>query len=129
MKMRHALLAASFALFTIPCVAADLTGNWAVKDPLPDGTFRFTYLNLKQEGSQITGTIRTSQFYFKILESTSTAPDSFTLSAGMPDGHSDRRATYEVKLVGDELHVTTHRGRNNELVEMVAHRAPDGEGA
>jgi alpha-galactosidase len=126
MKIHRLLL---FALFASPAFAADLTGNWAVKDPLPDGTFRFTYLDLKQEGSQLTGTIRTSQFYFKILESASTGSDSFTLSAGMPDGHSDRRATYEVKLVGDDLHVSTHRGRNNELVEMVAHRAPAGEGA
>src|SRR6267143_4961468 len=35
-----------------------LTGNWAVRMPNADGTFRTTYLNLKQEGSKITGSIR-----------------------------------------------------------------------
>jgi len=35
-----------------------LTGNWAVRTPNADGTFRVTYLNLKQEGSRITGSIR-----------------------------------------------------------------------
>jgi hypothetical protein len=49
-----------FLLMTMasPCFAADLGGNWAVKDPLPDGTFRTTYLDLHQEGDRITGTIR-----------------------------------------------------------------------
>src|SRR5579863_10541778 len=85
----------------VPCVASDLTGNWAVRDPLPDGTFRTTYLDLHQEGPRITGTIRSGQFYFKIIESTG-GPDGFTLTASMTDGTSERRVKYEGKLVGDE---------------------------
>ncbi len=57
-------------LLAVPCFAADLTGNWVVRDPLLDGTFRTTYLTLHQEGSRITGTIRVTQFYYKIVEST-----------------------------------------------------------
>ena len=114
-------------LLTSPCFAAELTGNWAVKDPLPDGTFRNTYLNLQQEGSRITGTIRVTQFYYKIVENTG-GPDSFTLTGSMMDGTSDRRVKYEGKLVGDELHVATRRRPDAELIEMVAHRAPPGEG-
>src|SRR5438093_12784912 len=30
--------------------AADLTGNWVVRTPNADGTFRLTYFNLNQEG-------------------------------------------------------------------------------
>jgi alpha-galactosidase len=121
--LRTALL----VLLAIPCFGADLTGNWAVKDPLPDGTFRTTYLNLHQDGSRITGTIRVTQFYYKIVESTG-GRDGFTLTGSMMDGTSDRRVKYEGKLVGDELHVATRRRPDAELIEMVAHRAPPGEG-
>src|SRR4030081_1166437 len=85
-----------------------LTGNWAVKNPNADGTFRTTYLNLKQEGSKITGSIRGTQFYYLISESTG-GPDGFTLTGSMKDGKSVRTVKYEGKLVGDELHVLTRR--------------------
>jgi alpha-galactosidase len=124
MKMHYTFL---LVLLATPCFAADLSGNWAVKDPLPDGTFRTTYLNLHQDGSRITGTIRVTQFYYKIVESTG-GPDSFTLTGSMMDGTSDRRVKYEGKLVGDELHLATRRRPDAELIEMVAHRAPPGEG-
>src|SRR4051812_30080739 len=44
-----------------------LNGNWVVRTATTnnDGTFRTTYLNLKQEGRKITGTIRVTQFYYK----------------------------------------------------------------
>jgi alpha-galactosidase len=118
----------SLLLFAAPCFAADLSGNWAVRDHLPDGTFRTTYLNLKQDGSHITGTIRVTQFLYKVVES-SGGPEKFTLTASMMDGHNERRVTYEVSLTGDDLHVATHRRQDDQLVEMVAHRAPAGEGA
>src|SRR5712671_7273455 len=88
-------------LLAVPCFAADLTGNWVVRDPLPDGTFRTTYLDLHQEGSRINGTIRVTQFYYKIIESTG-GPDGFTLTGSMVDRTNERRVKYERKLVGDE---------------------------
>ena len=115
-------------LLAVPCFAADLTGNWAVRDPLPDGTFRTTYLDLHQEGSRITGSIRVTQFYYKIVESTG-GPDGFTLTASTMDGTNERRVKYEGKLVGDELHVATRRRSDSELIQMVAHLAPPSEGA
>ena len=39
-------------------LAADLTGNWVVAQPLNDGTTRRTYFNLQQDGEKITGAIR-----------------------------------------------------------------------
>src|SRR5438132_5658346 len=122
------LSAVLLTLLAVPCLAADLTGNWAVRDPLPDGTFRTTYLDLHQEGERITGTIRVTQFYYKIVESTGSA-DGFTLTGSMMDGTSERRVKYEGKLVGEELHVATRRRPDAPLVEMVAHRVPAGEGA
>ena len=115
-------------LLAVPCFAEDLTGNWAVRDPLPDGTFRTIYLDLHQEGSRITGSIRVTQFYYKIVESTG-GPDGFTLTGSMMDGTNERRVKYEGKLVGDELHVATRRRPDSELIQMVAHLAPLGEGA
>src|SRR5438445_8360001 len=47
----------------------------------------------------------------------------------MMDDTNERRVKYEGKLVGDELYVSTRRRPNADLVEMVAHRAPEGEGA
>src|SRR3989440_3246165 len=115
-------------LLAVPCFAEDLTGNWAVRDPLPDGTFRTTYLDLHQDGSRITGSIRVTQFYYKIVEGAG-GPDGFTLTGSMMDGTNERRVKYEGKLVGDELHVATRRRPDSELTQMVAHLAPPGEGA
>ena len=112
----------------ISSYADDLTGNWVARDPQPDGTSRDTYLDLKQTGSRITGHLRVSQFYYNIVESTG-GPDTFTLTGTMIDGHNERQVKYEVKRVGDELHISTRRRPDSELVEMVAHRAPAGEGA
>jgi alpha-galactosidase len=116
------------AAFASPGLTADLTGNWAVKDALADGTVRATYLNLKQEGARITGTIRVTQFYYRIVESTG-GPDGFTLTGSMMDGNSERRVKYEGKLVGEELHLATRRRPDAPVVEMTAHRVPAGEGA
>lgn len=105
-----------------------LTGNWAVKTPNADGTFRTTYLNLKQDGAKITGSIRVTQFYYLITESTA-GPDGFTLTGSMLDGKTARAVKYEVKLVADELHVSTRRRPEDKPTEMIARRVPPGEGA
>jgi alpha-galactosidase len=110
------------------CLAADLTGNWVAENPLPDGTVRKTYFDLKQEDSHVTGHIRVTQFYYTISESTGT-PDVFTVTGTMQDGNMPRHVIYEGKLIGDELHMSTRRRPDAPLTELVAHRAPAGEGA
>src|SRR5216110_1993071 len=105
-----------------------LTGNWVVRTQNNDGTFRTTYLNLKQEGPRITGTIRVTQFFYHISESTG-GPDGFTITGSMMDGKSERKVQYEGKLVGGELHISTRRRPTDKPTEMVAVRAPAGEGA
>jgi alpha-galactosidase len=49
----------------------------------------------------------------------------------MKDGETERRVnvSYQVKLVGAELHVITRRRPDAPPIELVAHRAPAGEGA
>src|ERR1044072_8216522 len=84
---------------------APLTGNWVVRTPNNDGTFRTTYLNLKQDGQKITGTIRVTQFYYKISESTG-GPEGFTITGSMMDGKSERKVQYEGKLAGDKMQIS-----------------------
>src|ERR1043165_2925022 len=105
-----------------------LTGNWVVRTDNKDGTFRTTYLNLKQEGEKITGTIRVTQFFYHISESTG-GPDGFTLTGSMMDGKNERKVSYEGKLVGDELHLSTRRRPQDQPTQLIAVRAPAGEGA
>jgi len=77
---------------------ADLNGNWVAHNVNnTEGTVRSSYFNLKYDGGKITGTIRTTQFFYTIKESTG-GPDGFTLIAVMQDGHTERRVQYEGKL-------------------------------
>src|SRR5690348_16987822 len=104
MKISRSVLV--LILSTAPCLAADATGNWVVENPSNDGYVRKTYFDLKQEGSLITGHVRTGQFYYPNCESTG-SPENFTLTCTMQDGNNTRRVVYEGKLVGDELHMAT----------------------
>ena len=115
-------------LITTTSFAADLSGNWVVENAMNDGTVRKSYFNLKQDGQRITGTIRVTQFFYTISNSTGT-PDAFTITGSMKDGKSDRHVVYEGKLAGDELHLSTRRRPTDQPTEMTARRAPEGEGA
>src|SRR5262245_11097990 len=129
------VIAATIALFASMVLMAisnqshePLTGNWVVRLDMKDGTFRTTYLNLKQDGQKITGTIRVTQFFYRIIESTG-GPDGFTLTGSMMDGKNERKVQYEGKLVGDELHISTRHRPQDAPTQMIAVRAPAGEGA
>lgn len=117
-----------FACLAGTLQGADLTGNWAVKEPLPDGTERRTYFDLKQQGEKITGHVRTPMFLAEITESTGT-PEHFTLISEMKDGNNTRRMTWEGRLEADGLHVMMRRRPSAPPVEMVAHKVAAGEGA
>jgi len=127
-NVSRALCSVAVLALAVQSTPGDLTGNWVARSPRGDGTSRDTYLNLKQEGSRITGSIRVTQFYYKISESTG-GPEGFTITGSMMDGHNERRVTYEGKLAGDELHIGTRPRPDAAITEMVAHRAPAGEGA
>ena len=115
------------ALSAQGCLAADLTGNWLAATPLPDGTQRKVYFELKQQDSKITGHIRVTQFYYAITDSTGNS-DTFTVTGTMQDGNSPRHVVYEGKLIGEELRMATRRRPDAPLTEVVARRVPDGEG-
>lgn len=126
--MRFARLLPLYLLATAG-LAADLTGNWVVAQPLNDGTTRRTYFDLKQSGDKITGGIRTGQFYYRVADSKPVSEGAYALAAAMMDGTQERKASYQVKLSGDELHITTPGRGNRPPSESVAHRTAPGEGA
>ncbi len=106
-----------------------LTGNWAVDNTNADGAARKQYFNLTEQNGQIRGTMRSTQFYYRINEGSGT-PERFTFAASMMDGRSERKVTYEGKLIGDELHLfTKRRATDTTFVESIARRVPEGEGA
>ncbi len=107
--------------------AADLTGNWLAAQDRGDGTFGKTWLNLKQENGRVTGTIRTTQFFYKIAGSTG-GPDRYTLTASVSDEGRERRVTYEVTLSGDTLQVVPIRN-NTPGTPIPAKRVAPGDGA
>src|SRR6185436_5752867 len=96
--------------------------------PSNDGYVRKAYFNLKQDGEKITGTIRSAQFFYKITKSTG-GPDGFTLEASMMDGKSERKVTYEGKLIGNELQVGRRTRPDQPITFQTAVRVPDAEGA
>ena len=105
-----------------------LTGNWAASSPSNDGFVRKAYFNLKQDGVQITGTIRATQFFYKISKSTG-GPEGFTLEASMMDGKSERKVTYEGKLIGNELQIGRRNRPDQPITFQMAQRGLKGEGA
>src|SRR5579863_1644588 len=80
------------------CAAADFSGNWVVAEPRGDGTSRRTYFNLKQQDGKITGTVRSTQFSYTIVDGRGTS-ERFIIFASMKDGDSERKRTYEGGLV------------------------------
>src|SRR5262245_40331042 len=125
----------SVALFVSPIAefhaqtATGIDGNWAVDNTNADGATRKQYFNLIEQDGQIRGTIRSTQFYYTIKEGAGTA-EKFSFVGSMMDGRSERRVSYDAKLIGNELHLfTKRRPTDTNFVESIARRVPKSEGA
>ncbi len=106
-----------------------VTGNWAIDNSNSDGAVRKTYFTLTQHGDSIQGSIRATQFFYRISQGSGTA-DRFTIVGSMMDGTSERKVTYEGHLSGDSLELFMRRRPTDTVfVRSVARRVPDGEGA
>ena len=123
---------------TTQVTRANVAGTWlsAVQNAT-DGTYRRTYFILAQDGDRITGMVRTPNGAVPVTES---AWDSagFTIANVTRNGTTERRTTYEGRLMGDELHMLLRRrapagavtaATSRPPTELVAHRVPAGEGA
>jgi alpha-galactosidase len=120
-------IAMAWMVAALSAYGADITGNWLAATPNGDGTTRKVWLNLKNQDGRVTGTIRATQFFYTIAQSTG-GPDHFTLTVAMPDEGSERRAVYDVTLSGDELRVAQVRN-GTPGTPVTAHRVPAGDGA
>src|SRR5689334_23265638 len=84
--------------------AADLTGNWLVRQQSPDGNVRETYFDLKQDGSNVTGVMRTASFDRKIESGTIDADGNVMLTMQASNNRPGQRV--RAKFVNGELRVT-----------------------
>lgn len=116
-------------LSVISCYAADITGNWLYVDHRPDGTTQRTYFKLTENNGQISGEVLSNQFHWYVLES-SKVDDGYKLKVGPRDPNVHWGRQYQIKLVGDELHVNAAPPPGRQpRPEMVAQRVPAEEGA
>jgi alpha-galactosidase len=112
-------------LFASGASAADVTGNWLVKQASPDGNVRETYFDLKQDGNNITGAMRSVSFDRKIQSGT-IDPDGKIVLVMQAQGQNKNAQRIQARFVSGELHVTmTARGSSEEIA---ATRAPAGAG-
>src|SRR5580700_4687111 len=81
-------------------LGADRTGHGLAATPNGDGTLRRGWLNLNNQNGHITGTVRATQFFYTVTESTG-GSDHFALTATAKDEGQERRVTYDVILTGD----------------------------
>ncbi len=114
-----------FAL-ALSSYAADLTGNWLVKQESPDGNVRETYFDLKLEGTNISGAVRSINRDQKILSGSIAADGKITLVLQGQNNRPGGRIT--AMFANGELRVTM-AGRNGAPPDqIVATRAPEGAG-
>ena len=126
MKQNTLLLFAFFFTLALTCQGADITGNWLAKQPTPDGNARETYFDLKQQGSNITGTMRTASFDREI--ESGTIDENGTVTLTLPAFNNRPGQKIQGKLTGGELHIMMRGRPGSEPVEITATRAPAGAG-
>ena len=118
-------LIALFGL-AVASYAADLTGNWLVKQESPDGNVRETYFDLKQDGTNISGVMRNASRDQKIQSGTIDANGKITMVVQGPGNRPG--AHMAARFVNGELHVTMPARGGSPGEEIVATRAPEGAG-
>src|ERR1700757_3350967 len=114
----------SFCVLASSSFAADLSGNWLVKQQSPDGNVRETYFDLKQDGNNITGAMRSIGRDQKIQSGSIDADGKITL---VLQGQRDRPGPRVMaKFANGELRVTMPGRGGAPGEEIVATRAPEG---
>src|SRR5580704_12633340 len=117
----------SLAFMATCCLAADVTGNWVVSQTSPDGNIRKTYFDLKQDGDKITGFIHDSRSDRKIQEGSIDAEGKIKLVTAAPNAKMQPQPM-EGRLDSAGLHFMIRRGRGEQPEELLAAKAPAGEG-
>jgi alpha-galactosidase len=100
MKHAAALPVVLFCLSLGACARSDLSGVWLLRSPNSDGTTRDEYLDLKQSGSTLTGTL--IRDYRKIEISDGTVNGS---KFHFVTGRNGHQMSFDGTLAGDHLTV------------------------
>ena len=116
-----------FILCALPVTAADVTGNWLASITGPDGNVRKTYYDLKQDGSQVSGFMRTASFD-RPVEGTIDDAGNLTLTSPAPAGSGRPAMKTQGVLKDDGLHLTMRMRPNMPALEVVAAKVAAGEG-
>jgi alpha-galactosidase len=114
-------------LSAVSALAADVTGDWLVSQPTSDGNVRKTYFDLRQDGNKITGSIHDSRSDRTIQDGTIDADGKITLTTSGGSG-SRPQPKIEGRLATDGLHFMMRRRPNEPAEDVIATKAPAGEG-
>lgn len=118
MKFRLALLACALA---IAVYAADVTGKWSYEVQGRAGAMTQT-LNLKQDGSQLTGTVSGGRGGEVQISDGKVDGDNVSFTVVREFQGNKFTTKYSGKVAGDELKLTIEGGRGGS-VEVTAKRS------
>jgi hypothetical protein len=117
MKTLIARLLLVLSLTAIAAFAADVTGKWVGQVPGRDGQTRETTLNLKSDGSNVTGTISGRGGDTEIKEGKLTG-DDLTFVVVRNFNGNEMKMNYKGKVAGNEIKFSYSMGERT--VEFVA---------
>jgi autotransporter translocation and assembly factor TamB len=115
-------LAVLFCILGTVAWAADVTGTWKAQVPARDGSTREMTINLKQDGSSLTGTIGGPQGDTPIANGKVSGDDiSFTVVRSM--GGNEVKINYNGKISGNEIKFVQTREGSERKTEFTAKKS------
>jgi hypothetical protein len=107
--MRTLLLTALLGIFALAASAADVTGKWMAQVPGRNGTTDVTF-NLKQAGSELTGTVTTGQGDQQISEG-KVDGENISFKVTFEARGNQITQNYKGAVSGNEIKFTREGGR------------------
>jgi hypothetical protein len=100
-------------MFALAAFAADVTGKWVAQVPGRNGNQEMTF-NLKQSGSDITGTVGTARGDQQISEGKAEG-DNISFLVVLEFNGNQIKQEYKGMVSGDEIKFTRSGGRGNPI--------------
>ena len=111
--MRTFVLTALLGIFAMAALAADVTGKWVAQVPGRNGTQEMTF-NLKQAGSDLTGTISGGRGDQQISDGKVSGDDISFVTVLEFNGNQVKQE-YKGTVSGSEIKFTRSGGRGNPI--------------